>query len=173
MANTNEADLRFLCALPKVRIMDLKCGCSLVQRTGNTVDDLLAEVVVDRLRLAAEMHREAELALTRTTPSYRNAISRAYYSMYQTIRGIVFYTNHGDDYETHSELPKHLPRDFPAREYWENNLKNARLERNHADYEPYPRDDGAFEVSAKTVFQASQQLYIVAQSYLRTKGLNA
>ena len=164
-------DLKFLSELPASRIKDFKAGRSLAERTRYDIDDLVAKVAIDRLALAAALHREARAALQRKPPSYRNAVSRAYYAMYQTFRGIVFFRTSGDDHEKHSELPHHIPGDFPARPYWENALKDARLERNRADYEPYPRGEYAFARSAVTIYKASNQLRTVARAYLRGKGL--
>lgn len=168
-----QKDLRFLSELSTARMQDLSAGHSLVSRTGYTIEELVAKVAIDRLQLAAALHREARAALQRRPPSYRNAISRAYYAMYQTFRGVVFFRTGGDDHEKHTVLPQHLPTDFPAVSFWENALKNARLERNRADYEPYPRNDLAFGKRAKDICKQSQQLRSVARAYLRGKGLNA
>jgi len=166
-----ENDLRFLSELQVTRVRDLKAGASLVARTGFQVDDLAAKVALDRLALGAALHREARAAMKRNPASYRNAISRGYYAMYQTFRGIVFLVSGGDDHEKHSDLPGHLPKDFPGVSYWENALKTARLERNRADYEPYPRKDAHFQARAIAVLNDSQQLRTVARTYLRGKGL--
>lgn len=166
-----EKDLRFLSELQVTRIKDLKAGASLVARTGLRIDDLVVKICLDRLALGATLHREARFALKRNPPSCRNAISRAYYAMYQTFRGIVFFASGGDDHEKHTDLPAHLPKDFPAVSYWENALKTARLERNRADYEPYPRKDGGFETRALAILKDSWRLRRVARTYLRGKGL--
>lgn len=171
MAKATQSDLRFLSALKASRIDDLKAGASVVSRTGYPIDDLVARVAIDRLTLAAAMHREAISSLKRSPPPFRHVISRAYYAMYQTFRGVVFLVNRGDDHEQHSELPRHLPVDFPGRAFWENALKDARLERNKADYEPYPRGHASFSQAAQTVCKNSQQLRSVARGYFRTKGL--
>jgi uncharacterized protein (UPF0332 family) len=171
MASASERDLHFVSELRIQRISDFKAGISLVARTGYPLDDLLSRVALDRLTLGGALHREARAALQRKPHSFRNAISRAYYSMYQTFRGVVFLVSKGDDYEKHSELPQHLPGDFPAVGYWENALKIARLERNRADYEPYPRSDAAFKTQAETIYRNSHKLRGVARTYLRGKGL--
>lgn len=171
MRAAKQSDLKWVSELISARVKDLKAGKSLVDRTGYDIDDLVARVAIDRLRLAAALHREARAALRRRPPSYRNAVSRGYYAMYQTFRGIVFFRTGGDDHEKHSQLPQNLPGDFPARSYWENTLKDARLERNRADYEPYPRGDAAFAAPALAIYKASQQLRTVARTYLRGKGV--
>jgi hypothetical protein len=173
MPKASETDLRLLSELEARRIGDLKMGIALGTRTGYQMADLIAKVALDRLSLAAALHREARAALNRNPRSCRNVISRSYYAMYQTFRGIVFYVTQGDDHEKHSILPQHLPRDFPAVGYWENALKSARLERNRADYEPYPRDDSVFAQRALAIYKDSHQLRIAARAYLRGKGLKA
>ena len=173
MPTAPEKDLRVVCKLDAARIQDLRLGASLVERTGYDVVALVAKVSLDRVALGAALHRQARATLHGSPRSFRNAISRGYYAMYQTFRGVVFYVNRGDDFEAHSKLSQHLPKDFPQVGYWANALKDARLERNRADYEPYPRSDTAFAASAATIYKNSHQLRIAARAYLRGKGLKA
>ncbi len=119
MAKASERDLRLLSALESPRIHDLKLGARIVGRTGYEVDALIARVALDRLALGAQLHRQARAALRGNPRSYRSTISRAYYAMYQTFRGIVFLVTEGDDHEKHTELPQHLPKDFPGGGYWD------------------------------------------------------
>lgn len=169
MPSAAQKDLKFLCQLIASRIADFEAGISLRSRTGYEVHELIAKVAIDRLTLGAAHHREARSAMARR--AYRNVISRAYYAMYQTFRGVVFLVNKGDDHEEHKILPSHLPNDFPAKAIWENRLKTARLERNRADYEPYPRGENAFKSRAIQTLAESQQLRTVARVYLRGKGV--
>lgn len=90
--------------------------------------------------------------------------------MYHAVRALVFYTTGGDDHEAHSELPGHLPKDFSNRDVWENELKNARLERNKADYDPYPKGDHAFHKAAEDVVKKAATLLPLAKRYLAKKG---
>lgn len=76
----------------------------------------------------------------------------------------------GDDHEAHMELPKHLPRDFPDRDRWENEIKTARFERNRADYDPYPSTDNAFKKTASSTFATAESFLSVARRYLVRKG---
>jgi hypothetical protein len=172
MAKATQRDLTGLSKLTAARFKDMGWGVSVTARTGYDISQLIAKITVDRLALANALHREALAALNRQPPSYRNAISRGYYALYQTFRGIVFLTTEGDDHEEHSKLPGHIPPDFPARDYWENALKSARLDRNRADYEPYPRNDAEFEAKAREICGQSKTLRAVARTYLRGKGLN-
>lgn len=172
MPRAQQEDLRFISTLPANRIKDLVAGVSLADRTGYDINDLLGKVTIDRLTLAHKMNQEAKELLTEPVLSFRLVVNRSYYAMYQVIRGVVFYITRGDDHEKHSVLPGHIPSDFPSSDYWENELKTARLERNRADYEPYPRNDKKFEAIARHVFSSSSQLRSTAKSYLRRKGLD-
>jgi hypothetical protein len=86
------------------------------------------------------------------------------------MRAVVFFSVGGDDHEKHSVLPDHVPSDFPAQAGWQNTLKNARLERNRADYEPYPDSDKGFESAARMVVSDAEALLPIASAYLRRKG---
>jgi hypothetical protein len=76
----------------------------------------------------------------------------------------------GDDHESHSDLPKHIPNDFPNRNVWENCIKTARLERNRADYDPYPKLDRAFADAAKCTLESAQEFLPLVRQYLLRRG---
>ena len=90
--------------------------------------------------------------------------------MYHIFRAVVFFVVGGDDHENHSVLQNHIPSDFPNQAIWQNKLKTARLERNRADYDPYPSFDKSFEAVARTVVSETEALLPVARAYLRRKG---
>jgi hypothetical protein len=92
--------------------------------------------------------------------------------MYHAARAVVFFTEGGDDHEAHMELPKHLPKDFPDRDQWENEIKAARFERNRADYDPYPKSDGAFSAVARSSLATAERFLAVTRRYLVRKGCN-
>jgi hypothetical protein len=90
--------------------------------------------------------------------------------MYHAFRAVTFYVTKGDDHEKHVALPAALPQDFPNRATWENRLKTARLERNKADYDPYPKKDSHFTAYSQQLLQEAQSLMPIARAYLRQKG---
>jgi uncharacterized protein (UPF0332 family) len=90
--------------------------------------------------------------------------------MYHAARAVVFFTYRGDDHQSHQDLPKQLPKDFAERVRWENDIKIARLERNRADYDPYPKSDKAFSQPAKLVLKNAQEFLPLAKRYLNGKG---
>jgi len=71
--------------------------------------------------------------------------------MYHALRACAFLFHEGDDYQEHSKLPLQIPKDFDVGIDWQNKLKKARLARNKADYEAYPKSDRAWETIAKTI----------------------
>jgi uncharacterized protein (UPF0332 family) len=103
-------------------------------------------------------------------PPYRSAISRYYYSMYHCFRAAAFIFHRGDNHEGHSELPKHLPTDLPSLALWRNELKIARLARNDADYDPYPRTNTPWLVKAKSIKTNANKAVLETRNYLRSKG---
>ena len=152
---------------------DLKAfkeGVHLESASGRTIDDLIAQACADRLRLAAGFLDDADRSMRSRPPMRRSAVGRYYYAMYQAARAVVFFRTPGDDHEQHSDLPKWLPADFPDVERWKNSLKDARLRRNEADYDPYPGADTDFAEAARTLKSDARALVAEARTYLLAKG---
>ncbi len=148
----------------------LQAGAKLESRTGYSVDQLVSKSAADRLVLAQTFLRAGKAATTGPNPSFRSATSRAYYSMYHAVRAAAFVAHEGDDHEQHSKLPAGIPDDFPKQKYWQNDLKSARLDRNRADYDPYPRNDVKFQHTANELLRKAEELSRIVRSYLRSKG---
>lgn len=163
-------DLLWVSKSKREQLSQMKAGVSLVQRTGYDIDELVSRATKDRLALGKQMLASAQSSLSKGRPENRQAISRAYYATYHIFRAVVFYVAGGDDYEKHSELPKHVPSDFPQQAQWVNLLKDARLERNKADYDPYPRRDTTLARPARTFVTEATRLLPVAKRYLLSKG---
>lgn len=100
----------------------------------------------------------------------RSSISRSYYGMYHGARALAFLSLEGDDNEGHNELHKGLPEDFPDVEQWRNALKDARLRRNEADYDPYPVGESEFAVIGRTQIGIVTNFLNETESYLRARG---
>ena len=162
-------DLLFVAKSPKERLDYLAAGASLVARTGMDVGKLRVKAAADRLVLANTILKEAR-DLHAGQSLRRTVVGRAYYAMYHAIRAATFLSYGGDDHEQHTVLPSKLPDDFPDRNRWQNALKNARLERNRADYDPYPRRDDEFKNSANTMLLDATDLVAVARKYVRDKS---
>lgn len=90
--------------------------------------------------------------------------------MYHCLRAAAYIYHGGDDHERHSELPRHVPGDFPDRNAWANRLKVARLTRNAADYDPYPKSDIAWRGQASEIKSDADTILQVTRHYLRGKG---
>lgn len=145
-------------------------GAHIARTTGKHVDELIIAAARDRYLLATAMLRSARWASKPPKPQYRVVLARSYYAMYHAARAIVYLMNPGDDHEAHAELPKHLPRDLPDRARWENSLKVARLERNRADYDPYPKSDRSFAATATARLEDAALFLPMARQYLRRNG---
>jgi uncharacterized protein (UPF0332 family) len=169
MARAFVKDLLFVSKSPKERLDYLAAGASLVARTGLDVKKLRAKAAFDRLVLAGAVLKEAK-ALYVGHSLRRTVVSRAYYAMYHAVRAATFLSYGGDDHEQHTVLPSKLPLDFPDRNLWQNALKNARLERNRADYDPYPRRDEEFENIAEAMLVEAKDLVVLARKYVREKS---
>ena len=170
MPRARARDVLLISKSNKKTIELFRAGISLEERTGYDLDALVSKATVDRIELSLQHHRAAQAATKGTNRSFRSATSRAYYSMYHALRATAFFAHTGDDHEKHSELPAGIPNDFPGRANWENDLKNARYERNRADYDPYPKNDRAFEPIATQLIQKAEALLPVVRSYLKSKG---
>jgi uncharacterized protein (UPF0332 family) len=168
MRKVGTQELLFVSKANKEKLDALATGAGLVSRTGYQIHELRARAALDRLALARLMLDSAEQASN--TNLHRASVSRAYYSMYHAFRAATYYVVGGDDHEKHSELPSKLPSDFPNRATWENSLKTARLERNRADYDPYPRKEVQFQATARTIVADAQSLLPIIKNYLRQKG---
>lgn len=145
-------------------------GVSLERDSGKAIGDLLKLVAQDRWRLAREQRRHANVMLRSPRPPYRSAISRYYYTMYHSMRACSYIFHEGDDHEEHAKLPANIPGDFPNKGAWQNRLKDARLLRNRADYDPYPTADRAWQGSAKKMRVEAAEMLSVAKVYLVGKG---
>jgi uncharacterized protein (UPF0332 family) len=98
--------------------------------------------------LAAQQRATANKLMNSNPPSFRDAISRYYYAMYHALRACLFAYHRGDDFEKHSVLPLNIPPDFDPAVDWEQKMKNARLTRNRADYDLYPKSNTAWRADA-------------------------
>jgi uncharacterized protein (UPF0332 family) len=154
----------------KATIADWAYGAYAVTAARGSLDELRHRVAVDRLGLARESLEGGNVALAASLPRYRDAISRYYYAMYHGMRAVSFFVHGGDDHEQHSELPQHVPVDFPSASLWSNALKSARERRNAADYDPYPKTSNLWRADAATLQADARQLLPAARAYLRLKG---
>jgi uncharacterized protein (UPF0332 family) len=152
------------------QIKDWEEGVSLQNDSGQTISQLISNAAADRWRFAYEHRHNANKLLRSKPPLYRSAISRYYYSMYHAIRACVFVSHGGDDHQEHRELPLYIPRDFPPEPNWQNMLRNARVLRNRADYEPYPKSNIAWKQDAFDLKTDADLFLSTARAYLQTKG---
>lgn len=145
-------------------------GSDLQTASGRSIDELRRVVSAARMQLAREMLQCADAISNGPRPRFRQIISRSYYAMYHALRACTYMSVLGDDHQSHSELPKRIPDDFPSQQIWGNQLKSAREYRNQADYDPYPRSIAHWKSIAPIVLKDAQALLPIAASYLRGKG---
>ena len=143
---------------------------SLASAAAVSIEVLAKYVASDRLKLAAQHRRDANVMIRQEPPLYRSAISRYYYAMYHAMRAATFVFHGGDDFEEHSKLPLNLPADFPDKSKWQTALKDARLARNAADYDPYPRSNSSWQIKATSLKITTASLMTDVKAYLIGKG---
>src|SRR5260221_8119402 len=151
-------------------IASWKEGVSLERDSGRQIQQLLCMVAADRWWLAQAHRGHANKLLGARPALYRSAVSRYYYSMYHAMRACVFIFHQGDDHQEHSALPLKIPIDFDPATDWQNKLKNARLARNRADYEAYPKADKSWRKAAFSMKGDADLLIATARQYLKIKG---
>lgn len=170
MPRASSHELLLVSKALKEKLDALALGARLVRKTGYDVEQLRAKATLDRYSFAKSILATAYVASRLKRPMYRLVVCRAYYAMYHALRAATFFVHGGDDHEKHLDLPSKLPSNFPDRSKWENVLKNARYERNRADYDPYPRNDVAFREIAASALADATSLMPVVKQYLRDKG---
>lgn len=164
-----EREIQALIKFEKSKITLIKNGVRIEQVCGRPIDELVVEGCVVRFRLARNFLDAAGRLRRMKPPLHRNSISRSYYSMYHAARAISYLTTPGDDHQDHKDLHKGVPEDFPNKEQWKNDLKSARLQRNEADYEPYPNLEAEFgdisraQLAVATSFLAASELYLAGK----------
>src|SRR5471030_1246615 len=152
------------------KLQNFADGAQLARRSRRTIKQLQALVAKDRLTLA-KLHLKDATAVLKCSPSMNRAVvSRAYYALYHAARAASYISFGGDDYEQHTTLPTKFPVDFPDSAVWRNRLKDARLERNRADYDPYPVGDADFSATAVRLVGEAKQFIKLTQSYLKLKS---
>jgi hypothetical protein len=82
------------------------------------------------------------------------------------MRAAAFQDVGGDDHEKHSDLPNHLPDGLTDPAATRNGLTTARLARNSADYDPYPKTELAWKPTADETIAFAQGAIEDAQGYI-------
>lgn len=163
-------DLLRLSTASKKKIDDLKYAEYLFRRHSWKVEKFTDEITKDRLRLSSYCLSTDRQSFKKYN-KYRLCVSRSYYAIYHCARAVVYYVHGGDDYQEHNVLHKNLPNDFPVRATWDNDIRNARLARNEADYDPYPLSDATFKGKATANLAKAELFLDVSTIYLKIKGL--
>lgn len=156
--------------MPSRDVKLLKEGVSLETDLSRTIQDAMDQAIADRLALADAFLAMADQLRRSRADLSRAAVARYYYAMYHAFRAIVYQVTGGDDSQEHAVLPKAIPKDFPNQTTAANDLKDARLVRNEADYDPYPTSSNYFKTYAKTVAPVAAHYLAEARAYVSSKG---
>lgn len=154
----------------KRNIADWREGISIEERSGKTLDVLRHRATSDRLALAAECRNRARRLEALDPPMFRDAISRYYYCLYHAFRAAVYFHAGGDDHQEHKALPAAIPDAFPDVDQWRNILKTARLTRNAADYNAYPKADSRWRADCAGLSQEVDRALVAIRAFLRQEG---
>lgn len=145
-------------------------GVSLERDSGLSIVALRLLGAAARFRLALDHRKHGNVLLSASPACYRGAISRYYYSLYHGIRACAYLHHGGDDYEDHSTLPAQVPTTLPAGLAWADILKDARLARNAADYDPFPRVSTAMKLQAEDMKKTVNKALPLLRRHLRQEG---
>ena len=171
MRRITESELLLVSKSNQEKLRNFSDGVQLAERSGLTIRQIQIQAAKDRLALARLQLKDAKLASQNLASSGRAAVSRAYYAMYHAARAASFIAFGGDDHEAHSALSQKFPVDFPDADVWKNRLKDARLERNRADYDPYPRRRSEFHLVAPKMIGEAEEMIKLTREYLRKKSI--
>lgn len=130
--------------------------------------EAIRQVASDRLALASSHLRAGDYLVQRS--AFRASISRHYYAMYHAARAIVFAVTKGDDHQRHNVLARNLPATLPQRPTREQQLTDARLLRNEADYEPYPINEIGWAVEAHGLAATASEFMQALEEYALLNG---
>lgn len=146
-------------------------GVSIEAALSRTLADAMAQAVADRLNLADEFIHMADALMRSRHDLARAAIARYYYAMYHAMRAAAYQHHSGDDFEAHTVLStKGVPDDYPSSNVASNELKDARLLRNEADYDQYPSDPKHFSARARDLRPIATRFVATARQYVTSKG---
>lgn len=145
-------------------------GVVLFRDAGESIFHSQCRVVAARLAHGDLTRAHGTTVMAMPQPIFRLAVNRFYYAMYDYMRAVVYFSTRGDDHQEHSVLPQAIPDDFPQRAQWQTTLKDARLGRNSADYDPYPYDDVNWQALAQQLQIRANDLPAYCLQYLRQRG---
>lgn len=139
-------------------------------KSNESSETLIALAVKERWSLSQATLRTARRLANSNNPDYRNVIGRFYYAMYQGARTTAFAFYKGDDHEAHTKLQIKLPGSIPNATHLKHQLKDARLTRNKADYELFPKTNAAWKSDADRLGSVAPLFLGTLQAYLIQRG---
>ena len=123
---------------------------------------------LDRLLLASEHLRAGDHLFF--SFQFRSAIRQDHHAMYHAARSIVFAETRGDDYERHNIIARHLPPALPDQALRRQQLTEARLLRNQADYDVYPFTVSEWEPDSRRLAITAADFVHTCEDFALDKG---
>ena len=147
----------------------IRCLEPILERSElDKIKKVLRDNVQQLLRLGRSHLRFAQKVIGPTC--WRQKVSRGYYGAYCTSKAIRLAITglYNTDISDHKKIGD-LPKDFPSKSTWEDFLIKFRGDRNLADYD-HTVSEQALELKSSEYVERAYQFYLLARSYLITKG---
>ncbi len=150
-------------------------------KTLRCLDGILSDHELSKIRKALQENvkqlfrlSEGHLRFAATVSgrvSWRQRVSRAYYSCYCASRAVRLAKNgfYDTDPSDHKRIGN-LPDDFPSKAIWEDLLTKFRADRNLADYD-HTVGESALELKSLEYLDKAERFLRESRSYLRGRGL--
>lgn len=135
-----------------------------IEKIQKAIDDNVRQLI----RLGESHLRFASAATGQN--SWRQRVSRGYYSCYCTSRAIrlAIEGTYSQDPGDHKLVGK-LPDGFPQRDIWSNFLTTYRADRNLADYD-HTVNESALEHTSQRYVEEARKFVKEVKAYLRKEG---
>lgn len=147
----------------------IRCLASIISSEElGKVEDEVRRNVKQLLRLSQTHLRFARQAIGKS--SWRQRVSRGYYSVYCISRAIRLEVNghYNTDPSDHKNIGS-LPDDFPSASRWKDFLTKFRADRNLADYD-HTVNENALELQSGAYLTHAEEFLDNAKNYLKARG---
>ncbi len=134
-------------------------------------DDAVHATCLCIMKLAAAHLRTAKNPSS-VRDNWRLVVSRAYYAAYNASKAVRYLVQGqvAGDVDDHKKVAD-LPNDFPERVFWTSVLIEMRIDRNIADYEPWPGCLRRLAASPKKAVEYADRFVQTVRSYLKDRGV--
>ena len=153
---------------------DLRTICGTEGLTQKSLENLIQDVTLDRIKLAFSLYtcaKRLDAHKDKQDGDYRSIISRCYYCHYHLARAAMFCVTR-DDIDDHEKLSKNLGKVLPL-EYAEfiEKLEQYRNIRNEVEYSPYPEiDKSLIETAEQILYETKCSVELIIR-FFRERGI--